>query len=156
MHPMDIASSSTPKTRTKILSTVTIIALLALVVMVDLKRRAAEQELQRLSVRLEQLTGNEQANREAAARIVEKVKSHIRIPEGVEPTVARIVDVNALRQRNAFYNNAENGDYLVVTPERAILFDPEGDRIIDVVPVQIQPNPPAQQQKKQQGTQTTP
>ena len=36
-------------------------------------------------------------------------------------------------------SKAENGDHLVVTPERAILYDPDEDVILDVVPVQVQP-----------------
>ena len=60
------------------------------------------------------------------------------IDTSIQPTVATIVDVNALRARNDFYKNAKNGDYLIVTPNRAILYDPNRDMIIDVVPVQLQ------------------
>ena len=61
----------------------------------------------------------------------------------VEPTVATIVNVEELRKNNAFYNKAENGDHLVVTTERAILYDPDEDIILDVIPVQLQPAEPA-------------
>src|SRR3989344_6293155 len=144
---------ATATKRTKVLSTLAIIALLALVIAVDLKRRAAEQQLQQLSVRLEQLTGNQQQNQEVARQVVEKVRKLITLPENVEPTVATIVDVDTLRKRNAFYNKVENGDYLIVTTDRAILFDADRNIILDVVPVQIQP-PAAQGQKSSASART--
>jgi hypothetical protein len=126
--------------RSKVLIAVIVVALLALVFVVDSKRKAVQDQLQNLTVRLEQLQGgNTQQNREAAQEIVRRVRKLIAIPEDVEPTVATVVDVETLRERNPFYDNAENGDHLVVTPERAILYDPDSNIILDVVPVQLQP-----------------
>lgn len=129
--------------RLKILLPLLVIALIALVVVLDAQRREAETELKNLTVRLEQLQGNNEENQQRAAQIVERVRGLIDIPEDVTPTVATIVDVEKLRSQNPFYANAENGDYLVVTPTRAILFDADRGVIIDVVPVQIQQNAPA-------------
>ncbi|MBT3292893.1 hypothetical protein HN512_01030 [Candidatus Peregrinibacteria bacterium] len=124
----------------KLLFVVVAIALLALVFVIDVRRREAEEQLKNLTVRLEQLqTGNSQQNQEAARRVVDQVRKLISIPEDVVPTVATIIDVESLREQNPFYNSAENGDHLVVTPERAILFSTEKNIILDVVPVQIQP-----------------
>lgn len=124
----------------KMLLSIATIALLALVFVMDVRRRDAEEQLHNLTVRLEQLQGsNTQENQEAARRVVERVRELMDIPADVEPTVATIVDVEALRQQNPFYNKAENGDHLVVTPERAILYSVKKDIILDVVPVQIQP-----------------
>lgn len=123
----------------KTLFPVLLIALVVLLVVIDTQRRNAQKELQNLTVRMEQLQGgNSQENKERAKAVVEKVKTHIMIPGDIEPTVATIVDVEALRAQNAFYNKAENGDFLLVTPTRAILYDPNKDLIIDVVPVQVQ------------------
>ncbi len=131
--------------RVKILFPLLVIALIVLVVVLDNQRRQAETELKNLTVRLEQLQGNNQENQERAKQIVERVRALIDIPTDVTPTVATIVDVDKLRLQNPFYQNAKNGDFLVVTPTRAILFDAKRGVIIDVVPVQIQPNtPPAQ------------
>ena len=127
------------------LSLLAIVALVILLVVIDLRRRAVEQQLAQMSVRLEQLNGgNQQENREAAQRVINQLRRVYSLPEGVEPTVATIVDVEALRQRNAFYNKAKNGDYLIVTTDRAILFDAKRNVILDVVPVQIQPAAEAQ------------
>lgn len=146
---MDASSSSSsspaPKReRGAALGILFVLALIALVVVLDLRRREAEKKLMDLSMKYEQVQGADQAqNREAAKEIIQKVKQHMVLPSDVEPTVAKIVDVNQLRSRNAFYNKAKNGDYLIVLPERAILFDPVADKIVDVVPVQIQPTPQA-------------
>lgn len=124
----------------KLLSLLFIVALVVLVFTLEMRRREAQAQLEQLTVRLEQLQGgNTQQNQEAARRVIDLVKRHIAIPDGVEPTVATIVDVEALRQRNPFYLKAENGDHLVVTTERAILYDPDEDVILDVIPVQLQP-----------------
>jgi hypothetical protein len=108
------------------------------------KKMELASELKKLSVKMEQLqTGNNPQNVAAAKQIVEKVKKHILLSTDVEPTVATIVDVDTLKARNEFYKNAKNGDHLVVTPTRAILYDPDKDIILDVVPVQLTPQAPA-------------
>jgi hypothetical protein len=132
---MDTAKKSPGKT----LAVLLFIALLVLVIVLDMRRRQAEQKVMELSMQNEQLAGNEAQNRENAKAIVNKVRRLYTIPNDVEPTVATIVDVKQLRARNAFYNKAKNGDHLIVTQDRAILYDPIADKIIDVVPVQIQP-----------------
>lgn len=141
-YAVSVLSSSSM--RLKILFPLLVVALLALVVVLDGQRRKAETELTNLTVRLEQLQGgNDQTNREKAQQIIERVGRLIDLPTDVTPTVATIVDVEKLKAQNPFYAGASNGDFLVVTPTRAILFDAERDVIIDVVPVQIQQNAPA-------------
>ena len=122
----------------KFLGFVCIVGLIGLIVFLDMRRRDAEQKLSQLSMKYEQQNGNQAQNQEAAKQIVNKVRKLFVIPADVDPTVATIVDVNELRTRNAFYNKAKNGDNLIVTQDRAILYDPVADKIIDVVPVQIQ------------------
>lgn len=130
----------------KLLSVVFILGLIVLVFTLEARRREAQTQLEQLTVRLEQLqTGNTSQNREVARKVIEKVSAHMRISTEVEPTVATIVNVEELRKRNPFYNKAENGDHLVVTTERAILYDPDEDIILDVIPVQLQPSASATQ-----------
>jgi hypothetical protein len=129
--------------RIRSLLPVLLIVLVVLVVVLDTQRRAAQRELKNLTVRLEQLQGNNQANQEKAHQIVEKVKKLMDIDTSVEPTVATIVDVAKLQAQNPFYNKAQNGDYLIVTQTRAILYREEDDIILDVVPVQIEAPAPA-------------
>jgi len=128
---------TTSKSRAKPLVTAVILVLVLLLVVLGLKYSAAQAQLKQLSVRLSQGGGEEQ-NREAAKQVVDRVRRLYDLPATIEPTVATIVDVDALRKENAFYNKAENGDNLVITQDRAILYRPSQDKIIDVVPVQLQ------------------
>lgn len=127
------------------LITILVLVLVGLVIVLDARRRDAENKLQNLSIRLEQLRAGEntQQNVEVAQEILSKLRKHMVVPEAPEPTVAAIIDVETLRKRNAFYAVAKNGDYLIVTTNRAILYDPDTDRVLDVVPVQVQPKAPA-------------
>lgn len=127
----------------KLLSLTFVIALIALVITLETRRQEAQKQLEQLTIRLEQLQGNSSQNREAAKNIIQKVQKHMTISTEVEPTVATIVNVEELRKKNPFYNKAENGDHLIVTTDRAILYDPKKDIILDVVPVQLQPAAPA-------------
>lgn len=123
----------------KLLTVVLVVGLAVLAYVNYMKRVQLATELKKLSVQMEQLaTGNNPENVAQAQAIIEKVKKHINLPADVEPTVATIVDVDALKSRNEFYANAKNGDHLIVTPTRAILYDADADVILDVVPVQLQ------------------
>jgi hypothetical protein len=134
LFPMKL--SSRPG-KSSLLFPVLVIALIALVVFIDARRRSAERQLQELSVQLGNV-GDQQQNRERAKEIVDEVRKIMDVPTDVEPTVATIVDVNKLRESNPFYNKAENGDYLIVTPTRAILYSSSKRVILDVVPVQLE------------------
>jgi len=136
---MDTMTPSAKKPKSHALSAVMIVGLLALVVVIDIKRRGAENQLAQVTMRLEQVTGGNTAqNLEAAKAIIAKVSKLYKIPSDVEPTVATIVDVDKLRTENDFYKNAENNDVLVVWPEKAILYRESENKIIDVVAVSIQ------------------
>jgi hypothetical protein len=131
-----------PSRKLAFLSTLLVIALLALVIVLDTKRREASLLGSDDNVAVDVTTEEgrrQQKNAALAKQVISLVKAHIVIPDEPEPTVATIVDIDVLRTQNAFYNKAENGDHLIVTTERAILYDPDRDVILDVVPVQIRP-----------------
>lgn len=57
-----------------------------------------------------------------------------------QPTIATLVDIDALKEENPeFYKNAKNGDLLVIYSEKAILFREDEKRIINVAPVFMEP-----------------
>ncbi len=98
----------------------------------------SELQKQLAQVNPEQLKSTQDAV--LAQEVVAKVKKHMTLDETVAPTVAKIADAETLRQKNPlFYKNASNGDFVVITTTRAILYSLEKDVIIDVVPVQLQP-----------------
>ncbi|MBP9850923.1 MAG: hypothetical protein KBC47_04485 [Candidatus Peribacteraceae bacterium] len=123
----------------KLLTIILIVGLAALAFAFYQRSATLAAELKKLTVMNEQLqTGNNPESIAEAQAIIERVRQHIEIPTDVEPTVATIVDVEALKSGNDFYKLAKNGDHLIVTPTRAILYDPDRDMILDVVPVQLQ------------------
>ena len=123
----------------RLLTIVLVIALAALALVNYQKRMELAAELKKLSVQAEQTQGGNPEDVAQAKAIVEKVRRLINLAGDVEPTVAKIVDIEALKKQNEFYGAAKNGDYLVVTPLRAVLYDPDADKILDVIPVQLQP-----------------
>ncbi|MBI3816332.1 hypothetical protein HY285_02185 [Candidatus Peregrinibacteria bacterium] len=148
MNPSPTPAPPTRGSLGRLLAVLLVIVLVILVIAIDMKRRAAEHQLKTLTMKLQELTGgNPSTNKEAARRVTDAVRKLYALPEGIEPTVATIVDVTALRKQNHFYDKAENGYHLVITTDRAILYDPARNMIVDVVPVSIQPpaqagNPP--------------
>lgn len=134
------------KNKRTILVSIFVVGLLGLVGTMEYKRQMISAQLQELEQDFEETQGQdinqEQLNNvELAAKIIAEVRALIEIPEDVEPTVATIVDVNILRERNPFYEVAENGDHLLVTPTRAILYSSKQKKILDVAPVQLEEQP---------------
>ena len=124
--------------------------MLVLVLVLNQQRQQANLLVEDLAGRITQLTGGDTAeNRAKAAEVLEKARKLIEIPEDTKPTVATIVDVEKLRGKNAFYDKALNGDHLILTAKRAILFRESENKIIDVVPVQIQQAPASASSKQQ-------
>jgi hypothetical protein len=115
-----------------------IIAAIALFIWAEAKRRSISQELVQTSQQLEEIKrSTSRSGQEVAAEVLAKVRAHMDVPSEPEPTVATIVDVDKLRQSSDFYLRAENGHHLIITSNRAILYDPTRDIIVDVVPVRL-------------------
>ncbi len=125
----------------KILNILLVIAVIVvgvLFVRAEMQRRATEQDLKKTAEELQQAKAATQNNgQEAANAILAKVRTLMDVPADPAPTVATITDVDSLRKTNDFYKKASNGDNIIVTQDRAILYDPVKNIIIDVVPVQI-------------------
>lgn len=129
-----------------------IIGAVALFFWAEQQRRDALGRLKETEQQLNEIKkSTEQSGELIADETLKKVRNHIEIPEEQQPTVATIVDVERLRETSEFYNKAENGDNLVLTENRAILYDPDRDIIIDVVPVVLDQQ--QDQQQNQEGEQ---
>ena len=127
------------KTR-NLLVTLVVVGLLGLVGVMEVKRQAVSAQLLKLTSEFEETQGADAKaqNQELADQIIDQVRTMYNLPEGIEPTVATIVDIELLREKNPFYDKAENGDHLLVTADRAILFSSSKNMILDVIPVQLQ------------------
>src|SRR3989344_2836747 len=75
---------------------------------------------------------------EEAKTLVTKVGKLIVLPEGEEPTVATVTDPNLLKDQ-PFFANAKAGDKVLIytNARKAILYNPEENKIIEVAPVSI-------------------
>lgn len=97
------------------------------------KYKSAQKQVTHLSTQEGQL---ELAQQEIRG-LVEKVSKHMILPEG-DPVVATIQDAEALKQQQKFYQDAENEDKLLIYKDKAIIYSPGKDRIVNVGPVFIQ------------------
>lgn len=141
-RPTTSKSVKAPKKRRggflNLLLIIGIIVTISLFAWAEQQRRDAQQKLQQAATELDELRKSaETSGQEVANKVLEKLRTHIDIPTDPAPTVATIVDADALRGANEFYTPAENGDHLIITTKRAILYDPDRDIILDVVPVAI-------------------
>ena len=118
-----------------------IIGAVALFFWAEQQRRDALSQLQETEQQLEEIKeSTERSGQQVADDVLSKLREHIELPEDPQPTVATIIDVDRLRETSDFYNSAENGDHLILTETRAILFDANSNKIIDVVPVVLDPD----------------
>ena len=70
--------------------------------------------------------------------LIDIVGRHVLIPTNIEPTIATVRDSEKLKQQ-PFFANVENGDKVIIFPtlERAIVYRPAIDKIIEAAPVNI-------------------
>jgi len=74
----------------------------------------------------------------AELSLVERIGRHIAIPQEEEPTIARVEDLESMRQNNpTFYENASEGDALVVWSNLAVLYSEDKDLVLAVLPLEL-------------------
>lgn len=77
--------------------------------------------------------GAQQMSQQQVNRITNSVAKLIVLPEGT-PTVAIIQDITALASQ-PFFQNAQNGDIVLVYPTQAIIYSPKRHVLVNVGPV---------------------
>lgn len=75
-------------------------------------------------------------NLKVAESIVDALRRHYVVPDGEKPAVSVVTDSDKVRKQNPFYKRAQNGDYVIVTSTRAILYSKTKDRILDIYPIE--------------------
>jgi hypothetical protein len=101
----------------------------------------------------------QKAAKEEVKKLLEEVGKLIALPTGEEPTVATVTDVEKLKDQ-PFFKDAKNGDKVIIYTQakKAILYDPNAHKIIDVAPVNIGSDSAQQAQARiviRNGTTTT-
>jgi hypothetical protein len=66
--------------------------------------------------------------------LVAKVGQLMVLPAG-EPTVATVIDSAKLAQEQSFFKDAKNGDKVLIYKDKAIIYDPAANQIVNVGPV---------------------
>jgi hypothetical protein len=75
-------------------------------------------------------------NQEESDKVVESLGKILYLDGDSKPTVARIENPEILRNTNAeFYKNTQAGDYLVLYPNRAIIYRLSENQIINFAPI---------------------
>lgn len=72
---------------------------------------------------------------ETVAEILERVQAKIKIDLRTEPFVVEIEEVEALKSEQEFFNDSQDGDILVVDSQKALIYRPSTDTLINVGPV---------------------
>jgi isopentenyl diphosphate isomerase/L-lactate dehydrogenase-like FMN-dependent dehydrogenase len=67
---------------------------------------------------------------------IKMVGKHLVLPTNETPTMATVSDPEKLKDQ-AFFANAKKGDKVLIyaNSQKAILYDPESDRIVEVAPI---------------------
>lgn len=75
---------------------------------------------------------------------IAKVAQLVEVPQGEEPTVATVSDIEKLRDK-AFFQTAQNGDKVIVYSQakKAILFRPSTNKVVEMAPVNVPSPEPA-------------
>jgi hypothetical protein len=76
---------------------------------------------------------------EEISDIVAQVSKHMLLPENETPTAATVADPDVLKKDQPFFNNAKTGDKVLIYASalKAILYNPESDKIVEVAPLSI-------------------
>lgn len=73
---------------------------------------------------------------EQAGDLLDELKELIVIDEEEEPTIASVVDIEALKKENPqFYKNGKDGNIIFIFTTRVILYDRDEKRIVNVAPI---------------------
>lgn len=78
------------------------------------------------------------------ANTIKLVGKHIVLPTGESPTMATVSDPEKLKDQ-PFFANAKKGDKVLIYSEsrKAILYNPETDRVVEVAPINANLGAPA-------------
>lgn len=79
-----------------------------------------------------------EAARQETQSLVKKAGQLVVLPEGEDPTVATITDIEKLKNQ-PFFANAKNGDRVLIYTQakKAYLYDPVANKILNVAPLNI-------------------
>jgi hypothetical protein len=138
--PASVPASAAPKTGNKlaILRTVGEVLLVLIIVGLAMRVSSLSSDNTDLKKQVSTLNNNPQIviQRQTDA-LIKRVGQLIQLPSDETPTVANVSDAEKAKQQSAFFNNAQNGDKVLmyVKAGQAILYRPSTDKIVLVAPL---------------------
>jgi len=72
---------------------------------------------------------------EQVQRVVKHLATFVAIPEGEQPSAVVLDDTEERARQQSFFRDAKDGDILVYFANRAIIYDPIADKLVNVGPV---------------------
>jgi len=82
----------------------------------------------------------EDVNKKATDELLEKVGKLILLPEDEQMTISTIQDIEKLVEGEPFFEKAQNGDKVLIYSDRAIIYSPAKNILVNVGPVYTQEN----------------
>jgi len=82
----------------------------------------------------------EDVNKKATDELLEKVGKLILLPEDEQMTISTIQDIDKLAEEQQFFEKAQNGDKVIIYSDRAIIYSPTKNILVNVGPVYTQEN----------------
>ena len=64
------------------------------------------------------------------SEILARIAKHTQLPEGEPEAVVRVQDPETLQKQNSLYENVKEGDYIVIYPTLAVVYDLRNDHIV--------------------------
>lgn len=98
------------------------------------KYQNAKQEINFLS----SIEGQQKANKQEVEEILKRVGQLILLPKDEMPTMATIEDAQTLASEQAFFENAQNGDKVLIYSNKALVYSPARNLLVNVGPVYFQ------------------
>ncbi|EKE07225.1 MAG: hypothetical protein ACD_18C00149G0002 [uncultured bacterium] len=70
-------------------------------------------------------------------KLIQKINKLIDLPTNEEPVVGTVNDASTLAQQQKFFSNAKNGDKVLIYQDKAIIYRPDDNKLINVGPVYV-------------------
>lgn len=64
------------------------------------------------------------------SEIIARISKHTQLPEGTPEAIVRVQDAETLHKQATLYENVKEGDYIVIYPTVAVVYDLLNDRIV--------------------------
>ena len=140
--PVSSTVPATPKAKSQFpkvpVLTALVVLLLLAVAGLGVYAQGLSSDKSKLAAQVSQLNANPQlAVQKQTDQLITNVGNLMTLPKDETPTVANVSDAAKAKQQSAFFNNAQNGDRVLmyVKAGEAILYRPGTNKIILVAPL---------------------